>query len=165
MGSLGRSGRWRASTPSGRVEEWGAARIAYDFTAPASLIGVIAVFLFLTVGFSSMGLLLASIAPTARAAQAIGLVFWFVMLMLGGAGPPREALSGTMERVSDATPLWYAVEMMHGRGSDSTPAPPGGSSPASPPSAPASRYGCSAGSSRTIWAWATAEGAGSCARR
>ena len=51
-------------------------------------------------------------APTARVAQAIGLVIWFVMLMLGGAGPPREALDDTMMRVSDATPLWYAVEMM-----------------------------------------------------
>lgn len=91
-----------------------AARIGYTFDPPASFVGVIAVFAVLTVGFTAMGFLLASIAPTARAAQAIGLVIWFVMLMLGGAGPPREALGDTLIRFSDATPLWYAVEMLHG---------------------------------------------------
>ncbi len=91
-----------------------AARIVYDFSAPNSLLGVVGVFAYLVVGFTAMGLLLASVAPTARAAQAIGLVIWFVMLMLGGAGPPREVLSTGMEVVSDATPLWHAVEMIHG---------------------------------------------------
>jgi ABC-2 type transport system permease protein len=72
------------------------------------------VFFFLAIGFTAMGLLLASVSPTARDAQAIGLLIWFVMLMLGGAGPPREALGGSMAHVSDATPLWYAITMMHG---------------------------------------------------
>ncbi|HEY5247086.1 MAG TPA: ABC transporter permease [Dermatophilaceae bacterium] len=91
-----------------------AARLGYDFRSPGSVLGVVGVFVVLTLGFTAMGLLLASVAPTARAAQALGLLIWFVMLMLGGAGPPREALSGAMTHVSDATPLWYAVEMMHG---------------------------------------------------
>lgn len=91
-----------------------AARIVYEFDAPRSLLGVVGVFLVLALGFTCMGLLLASVAPTARSAQAIGLIIWFVMLMLGGAGPPREVLSGAMEAISDATPLWPAVQMMHG---------------------------------------------------
>jgi ABC-2 type transport system permease protein len=91
-----------------------AARLVYDFSAPESLPGVVGVFAYLVVGFVAMGFLLGSITPTARAAQAIGLVAWFVMLMLGGAGPPREVLTGAMSAVSDATPLWHAVEMMHG---------------------------------------------------
>lgn len=91
-----------------------AARIVYDFDAPASLPGVLGVFVVLTIGFTGIGLLLGGLLPTARAAQALGLVIWFVMLMVGGAGPPREVLSGSMEFVSDATPLWYAVQMMHG---------------------------------------------------
>jgi len=91
-----------------------AARVGYDFQPPRSALGVVGVFVFLAIGFTAMGLLLASVAPTARDAQAIGLLIWFVMLMLGGAGPPREALSGSMAHVSDATPLWYAITMMHG---------------------------------------------------
>jgi len=90
-----------------------AARAIYDFSTPRSLVGVALVFLCLVVGFTAMGLLLASVVPSARSAQAIGLVIWFVMMMLGGAGPPREVLTGAMTKVSDATPLWYAVEMIH----------------------------------------------------
>jgi len=90
-----------------------AARLVYDFDSPASLLGVIAVFCYLTAGFTAIGLLLGGLVPTARAAQAVGLVIWFVMLMVGGAGPPREVLTGAMGYVSDATPLWYAVQMMH----------------------------------------------------
>ena len=90
-----------------------AARLVYDFDSPASFLGVIAVFCYLTVGFTAIGLLLGGLVPTARAAQAVGLLIWFVMLMVGGAGPPREVLTGAMGYVSDATPLWYAVQMMH----------------------------------------------------
>ena len=90
-----------------------AGRLVYEFDSPAALLGVIAVFCYLTVGFTAMGLLLGGLVPTARAAQAVGLLIWFVMLMVGGAGPPREVLTGAMGYVSDATPLWYAVQMMH----------------------------------------------------
>lgn len=90
-----------------------AARLVYDFDSPASLLGVIAVFCYLTLGFTALGLLLGGLVPTARAAQAIGLLIWFVMLMVGGAGPPREVLTGAMQYASDATPLWYAVQVMH----------------------------------------------------
>ena len=90
-----------------------AARLVYDFDSPGSLFGVIVVFGYLTLGFTAMGLLLGALVSTARAAQALGLLIWFVMLMVGGAGPPREVLTGAMGYVSDATPLWYAVQMIH----------------------------------------------------
>jgi ABC-2 type transport system permease protein len=90
-----------------------AARLVYNFASPGSVVGTVAVFCCLTVGFTAMGLLLGGFVPTARAAQALGLLIWFVMLMVGGAGPPREVLKGALGYVSDATPLWYAVQMMH----------------------------------------------------
>lgn len=91
-----------------------AAKLVYDFDAPSSLPGVLGAFGALTIGFTCIGFMLGSLLPTARAAQAMGLILWFVMMMLGGAGPPREVLSSSMEVVSDLTPLWYAVQMMHG---------------------------------------------------
>lgn len=91
-----------------------AARILYDFDPPASPVGVLGVYVVLTVGFTGIGLLLGGLLPTARAAQALGLVIWFVMMMMGGAGPPREVLNDSLELVSDATPLWYAVQMLQG---------------------------------------------------
>ncbi len=89
-----------------------AAALAYDFEWPDSVPGVIGVFVFVTIGFAAFGILLGSVLPTARAAQAIGMVIWFVMLFLGGAGPPPEVMTGAMRTMLDITPLWHAVRVM-----------------------------------------------------
>ena len=87
--------------------------LVYDFDAPASPFGVIGVFLLITPGFAALGLLLGAVLPTARSAQAVGMLTWFVMLFLGGSGPPPELLPEAMHGVMNATPLWHAVKMMH----------------------------------------------------
>ena len=89
-----------------------AASVVYEFEPPGSTVGVIGVFLLLTIGFAAVGLFLGAVLPTARAAQAIGMLVWFVMLFLGGAGPPPEVLTNAMRAVSEFTPLWPAVLMM-----------------------------------------------------
>ncbi len=89
-----------------------AAQLAYDFAAPESVAGVVSVFLLLTLGFAAFGVLLGAVLPTARAAQAVGMLAWFVMLFLGGAGPPPEVLTDGMRAVATATPLWHAVRVM-----------------------------------------------------
>jgi ABC-2 type transport system permease protein len=43
-------------------------------------------------------------APSARAAQAIGLLAFFPLYLLGGGGPPRGAMTGVMHQVADAIP-------------------------------------------------------------
>jgi ABC-2 type transport system permease protein len=89
-----------------------AARLVYEFEAAASIMSVLGVFAVLTLGFAAFGIFLGAVLPTARAAQAVGMLVWFVMLFLGGAGPPPEVLTDGMQRVSDFTPLWHAVQMM-----------------------------------------------------
>ncbi|MDF1596439.1 MAG: ABC transporter permease [Acidimicrobiia bacterium] len=90
-----------------------AAQLAYDFDPPDSIPGVVGVFALLVIGFATFGIFLGAVLPTARAAQAVGMLVWFVMLFLGGAGPPPEVLTDAMRTVSDFTPLWHAVRMMH----------------------------------------------------
>lgn len=89
-----------------------AASLGYDFTGPTSPLAVVGVFVFLTLGFAAFGVLLGAVIPTARAAQAVGMLIWFVMLFLGGAGPPPEVLTDNMAIISDVTPLWHAVRVM-----------------------------------------------------
>jgi ABC-2 type transport system permease protein len=43
-------------------------------------------------------------APTARAAQAIGLLAFFPLYLLGGGGPPKGAMTGAMHSISNALP-------------------------------------------------------------
>jgi ABC-2 type transport system permease protein len=59
--------------------------------------------------FVALGLLLGSLAPTARAAQAIGLVLFFPMWLLSGAGPPRGVMTEAMRQLSDVLPLTRVV--------------------------------------------------------
>lgn len=89
-----------------------AAGLVYDFEPASSVAGVIGTFLVVTVGFAAFGMLLGAVLPTARAAQAVGMLVWFVMLFLGGAGPPPEVLTDTMRVIAELTPLWHAVHLM-----------------------------------------------------
>jgi ABC-2 type transport system permease protein len=62
--------------------------------------------------FASVGILLGSLLPTGRAAQAAGVLLWFVEMFLAGAGPPPEVLPGSMVVIGKATPLWHGVRLL-----------------------------------------------------
>lgn len=42
------------------------------------------------------------------------VLLFFVFLMLGGAGPPREVLPTAMARLGDVTPLTHAARVLRG---------------------------------------------------
>jgi ABC-2 type transport system permease protein len=86
-----------------------AASLVYDVRAPASVAGVALGFGVGALSFVALGLLLGSLAPTARAAQAVGLVLFFPMWLLSGAGPPRGVMTQTMRQLSDVLPLTRVV--------------------------------------------------------
>jgi ABC-2 type transport system permease protein len=86
-----------------------AAGLVYDVHAPSSVAGVALGFGVGALSFVALGLLLGSLAPTARAAQAIGLVLFFPMWLLSGAGPPRGVMTDTMRQLSDVLPLTRVV--------------------------------------------------------
>jgi ABC-2 type transport system permease protein len=85
------------------------AGLVYDVHAPASAAGVAAGFGLGALSFVALGLLLGSLAPTARAAQGLGLVLFFPMWLLSGAGPPQSVMSEPMRRLSDLLPLTQVV--------------------------------------------------------
>ncbi|MBI5949954.1 MAG: ABC transporter permease [Chloroflexi bacterium] len=71
----------------------------WALTVIAAAIGVAA--------FSSIGLFLGAVLPTARAVQGTGLALFFAMMMLSGSGPPRGVLTDSMRRFSDLLPLTH----------------------------------------------------------
>jgi ABC-2 type transport system permease protein len=69
-------------------------------TAVAVLVGAVA--------FVSVGVLLGTLLPSARAAQAIGLVLFFPSFLLGVGGPPPGAMSPSLRSISEWLPLAMA---------------------------------------------------------
>jgi ABC-2 type transport system permease protein len=57
-----------------------------------------------TITLVLLGVALGLAAPTARAAQAVGLLAFFPLFLLGGGGPPKGVMTGTMRTIADALP-------------------------------------------------------------
>lgn len=57
-----------------------------------------------TVTLVLLGIAIGLAAPSARAAQAIGLISFFPLYLLGGGGPPKGAMTGAMHTISNALP-------------------------------------------------------------
>ena len=62
------------------------------------------------VAFTSIGLLIGSLVPTARAAQAVGLLAFFPSFLLGGGGPPPDVMGDGLRRMADFLPLTHVTE-------------------------------------------------------
>lgn len=62
----------------------------------------------------SVGYVIASLAPGARAAQVIGMALFYPMMFLSGAGIPLEILPESIRKVSRFLPLTYVVNLLRG---------------------------------------------------
>jgi ABC-2 type transport system permease protein len=60
--------------------------------------------------FTSIGLLIGSLVPNARAAQGIGLLAFFPSFLLGGGGPPPSVMGDGLRRAADVLPLTHVTQ-------------------------------------------------------
>ncbi|WP_020658958.1 ABC transporter permease [Amycolatopsis benzoatilytica] len=86
----------------------------YGGALPHDWPGTVLAFLLVSIAFAALGVLLGILLRTARAAQGLGVLLFFVFMMLGGAGPPKEVLPATLARLADAVPLTYAARALRG---------------------------------------------------
>lgn len=61
------------------------------------------------VTFASIGMLIGSLVPSARAAQGLGLLAFFPSFLLGGGGPPPSVMGDGLRRVADLLPLTHVT--------------------------------------------------------
>lgn len=73
---------------------------------------VIATFTFSACAFFALGYLVASLAPTARAAQAVGMVLFFPLMFLSGAAMPRQIMPENVRQAADFLPLTHVVQLL-----------------------------------------------------
>ena len=83
--------------------------IVYSPHMPQEVGLLLLAFLLGLVSFTALGFFLGAVLPSTRSAQGLGLILFFVMMILGGAGPPPEVLTGAMDIVGQITPLRHVI--------------------------------------------------------
>ena len=91
-----------------------AGKLIYHVQFTGNAWSILAGFAFSSLSFFGMGFILASIMPTARTAQIVGMVLLYPMLILSGAGWPRELMPGAIVKVASFLPLTYVVNLLRG---------------------------------------------------
>lgn len=90
----------------------GAAFAFTDVTPPASTGLFLVAYSLGALTIALLGLFLGTVLPTARAAQSVGLLLWFVFMFLSGAGPPPEVLPASLRAVGSWLPFTPVVQLL-----------------------------------------------------
>lgn len=90
----------------------GFAVLVYSPTLPQMPGLMIPAFLLGLLCFAALGFFLGAVLPSTRSAQGLGLILFFVMMILGGAGPPPEVLTGAMDIIGKITPVRHVIIML-----------------------------------------------------
>ncbi|MEV4707439.1 ABC transporter permease [Actinoplanes sp. NPDC049316] len=80
-------------------------RLGFDVALPRQPAGFLLGFLLTAGAALAIGLLVAALAPSGKAANAIGSVLFFPAMFFAGLWTPREAFPEVLRRISDVTPL------------------------------------------------------------
>jgi ABC-2 type transport system permease protein len=88
------------------------ARLAFGVALPRQVPAFVLVYLLCVLAMLSLGLLVASLAPSARGAGAIGSVLFFPVLFFAGLWVPRAGMPDVLRRISDFTPLGAGVQSL-----------------------------------------------------
>jgi ABC-2 type transport system permease protein len=89
-------------------------KFVFDLRFYGSWLSVLVAYILSALSFYALGYLIASLARTARTAQTIGMVIFFPMMFLSGAGLPIQLLPEGLRRVSDFLPMTYMVRLIQG---------------------------------------------------
>lgn len=99
-------------------------RFLLEQPAPANVPGFVLAFLCSVAALFAVGLLIAALAPSARAAQSIGPALFFPLLFLAGAWLPRDQMPTVLARIGDYSPLGATVDTVGAAWAGSSPALP-----------------------------------------
>lgn len=86
----------------------------YGVPEPHDWARVVAALLLGTLAFTSIGVLLGTLLPSARAAQAVGLLLFFPSFLLGAGGPPPHVMGSAMRGVAGYLPLTWLTNAVRG---------------------------------------------------
>jgi ABC-2 type transport system permease protein len=88
------------------------ARLAFSVAFPRQVAAFALAVVLGALALLGLGLLLASVVPTSRGANAAGAILFFPMMFFAGLWLPIAAMPAALRHVSHATPLGAAVQAM-----------------------------------------------------
>jgi ABC-2 type transport system permease protein len=83
--------------------------LVYGLPEPDDLLGVVVGTLLGAVAFISIGIALGMALPSARSAQGLGMLLFFPFFLLGGAGPPPDAMGDPLSSIANVVPLTHVI--------------------------------------------------------
>jgi ABC-2 type transport system permease protein len=90
----------------------GIGAVAFGTAMPEQFLGFLVAFVLAAAALYAIGLLVAAVAPSGKAAAGIGTVLWFPVMFFAGLWVPRAAMPDTLNRIGDFTPLGAGVQAM-----------------------------------------------------
>ena len=89
-------------------------RAAYNVQSEGNLLSVFGAVALGAFAFFALGYVIAGASPTARVAQIVGMVIFYPMMFLSGAGMPLEILPEGIRSISRFLPLTHVVTLVRG---------------------------------------------------
>lgn len=89
-------------------------KLLYHVRFDGNPVAVVLAVIFCALTMFSVGYVIASVAPSARTAQVIGMVIFYPMMFLSGAAIPLAIMPESIRTVSKLLPLTYVVNLLHG---------------------------------------------------
>jgi ABC-2 type transport system permease protein len=83
--------------------------LAFTVPLPSQFAGFLLAILLTAFATASLGMLIASLAPSARVAGAVGSILFFVLMFFAGLWVPQAEMGATLRSISQYTPLGAAV--------------------------------------------------------
>jgi ABC-2 type transport system permease protein len=88
----------------------GVAAPVYGIPTPHQWAPLILALVLGTLAFVSIGVLLGTVLPSARSAQAVGLLLFFPSFLLGAGGPPPHVMGSALRTIASYLPLTWVTD-------------------------------------------------------
>jgi len=87
-------------------------RLAFGVALPGQPAGFLVTYVLTAAAMLGLGMLIAALAPTGRAAGVIGTMLFFPLMFFAGLWIPRAQMPASLQQISDFTPLGAAVQAL-----------------------------------------------------